>query len=118
MDSEVKITKSLLRQLIKEEMESGIAQELQLGDEVDVLGGVMVGAVGEVVAMGLEDGKSIVVLNLLRPPEDEKYKNLGPQVIFQPDFIEKRTDLFAQRMGREAENPNRGPKRYYGVKDV
>ena len=36
----------------------------------------------------------------------------------QPDFIEKRTDLFAKRMGRKAENPGRGPMKYYGVKDV
>ena len=92
--------------------------DVQVGDEVDVIGGVMVGAVGEIVAMGSEDGKQIVVLNLLRPAADERYKDLGPQVIIQPDFIEKRTDLFAKRMGRKAENPRRGPKKYYGIKDV
>ena len=113
----MRVTKSELQQIIKEEMEAMMG-DVQVGDEVDVIGGVMVGAVGEIVAMGSEDGKQIVVLNLLRPAADERYKDLGPQVIIQPDFIEKRTDLFAQRMGREAENSNRGPKRYYGVKDV
>ena len=113
----MKITKSQLRQIIKEEMET-VMDDVQVGDEVDVIGGVMVGAVGEVMAMGSEDGLPIVVLNLLRPAADDKYKDLGPQVIIQPDFIEKRTDLFAQRMGREAENPRRGPKKYYGIKDV
>jgi hypothetical protein len=113
----VKITKTQLRQIIKEEMEAMMG-DVQVGDEVDVIGGVMVGAVGEIVAMGSEDGKQIVVLNLLRPAADERYKDLGPQVIIQPDFIEKRTDLFAKRMGRKAENPGRGPMKYYGVKDV
>ena len=118
----MKITKSQLRQIIKEELaylsEAMPAGGVQVGDEVDVIGGVMVGAVGEVAAMGSEDGKQTVVLNLLRPAADERYKDLGPQVIIQPDFIEKRTDLFAKRMGRKAENPGRGPMKYYGVKDV
>ena len=116
-EGKMKITKRQLRRIIKEEMEAKMG-DVQVGDEVDVIGGVMVGAVGEVAAMGSEDGKQIVVLNLLRPAADERYKDLGPQVIIQPDFIEKRTDLFAKRMGRKAENPGRGPMKYYGVKDV
>ena len=116
-EGKMKITKRQLRRIIKEEMEAKMG-DVQVGDEVDVIGGVMVGAVGEVAAMGSEDGKQIVVLNLLRPAADERYKDLGPQVIIQPDFIEKRTDLFAKRMGRKAENPRRGPMKYYGVKDV
>ena len=117
----MKITKQQLQQVIREAIQEemkAMMDDVQVGDEVDVIGGVMVGAVGEVMAMGSEDGLPIVVLNLLRPAADDKYKDLGPQVIIQPDFIEKRTDLFAQRMGREAENPSRGPKVYYGVKDV
>jgi hypothetical protein len=85
----MKISKSQLQKIIKEEMEAMMGQ-VTIGDEVDVIGGVMVGAVGEIVAMGSEDGKQIVVLNLLRPAADERYKDLGPQVIIQPDFIEKR----------------------------
>ncbi len=73
----MKITKSELQQIIKEEMEAMMG-DVQVGDEVDVIGGVMVGAVGEIVAMGSEDGKQIVVLNLLRPAADENYKDLGP----------------------------------------
>ena len=107
----MRLTKSQLRQIIKEEMEA-VMGDAQIGDEVDVLGGVLTGAVGEVIAKGVEDGLPIVVLRLLRAADRRVYGGIGDEVIVQPKFLEKRTDLFAQRMGRKAENPRRGPKKY------
>tara|TARA_R100001509_G_scaffold143356_1_gene99068 strand:- start:191 stop:580 length:390 start_codon:yes stop_codon:yes gene_type:complete len=129
----MKITKTELKKIIKEELlkefgseEYGLQTkefepipelEFEIGDEVDVLGGVLAGAVGEIEGMGKVDGRPTVVLRLLSDAGDTDYKS-GAQVLVRPDFLEKRTDLFAQRMGRKAENPRRGPMKYYGVKDV
>ena len=129
----MKITKTELKKIIKEELlkEFGSEEygpqtkefepmpelEFEIGDEVDVLGGVLAGAVGEIEGMGKVDGRPTVVLRLLSDAGDTGYGR-GDEVLVRPDFLEKRTDLFAQRMGRKAENPRRGPKKYYGIKDV
>ncbi len=132
-ENKMRITKSQLKKIIKEELlkefgseEYGLQTkefepipelEFEIGDEVDVMGGVLAGAVGEITAMGKVDGRPTVVLRLLSDAGDTGYGR-GDEVLVRPDFLEKRTDLFAQRMGRKAENPRRGPKKYYGVKDV
>ena len=132
----MKITKTELKKIIQEELlkefgseEYGLQTkefepmpelEFEIGDEVDVIGSVLAGAVGEITAMGKEDGRPTVVLRLLSDPSLPSaigYKR-GDEVLVRPKFLEKRTDLFAQRMGRKAENPRRGPKKYYGIKDV
>ena len=129
----MKITKTELKKIIQEELlkEFGSEEygpqtkefepmpelEFEIGDEVDVMGSVLAGAVGEITAMGKVDGRPTVVLRLLSDAGDTDYKS-GAQVLVRPDFLEKRTDLFAQRMGRKAENPRRGPMKHYGVKDV
>ena len=133
----MKITKTELKKIIQEELlkEFGSEEygpqtkefepipevEFQVGDEVDVMGSVLAGAVGEVIEVTrTETGLPAVVLRLLSDPSLPSaigYKR-GDEVIVRPKFLEKRTDLFAQRMGRKAENPRRGPKKYYGVKDV
>ena len=129
----MKITKTELKKIIQEELlkEFGSEEygpqtkefepmpelEFEIGDEVDVMGSVLAGAVGEVTAMGKVDGRPTVVLRLLSDAGDTGYGR-GDEVLVRPDFLEKRTDLFAQRMGRKAENPRRGPMKYYGVKDV
>ena len=130
----MKITKTELKKIIQEELlkEFGSEEygpqtkeyepmpelEFEIGDEVDVLGGVLAGAVGEIVATGTVDGLPSVVLRLLRAADRKVYGGIGDEVIVQPKFLEKRVDLFAQSMGRKAENPRRGPKKYYGVSDV
>jgi len=133
----MKITKTELKKIIQEELlkefgseEYGLQTkefepipevEFQVGDEVDVMGSVLAGAVGEVIEVTrTETGLPAVVLRLLSDPSLPSaigYKR-GDEVIVRPKFLEKRTDLFAQRMGRKAENPRRGPKKYYGIKDV
>ena len=132
----MKITKTELKKIIQEELlkEFGSEEygpqtkefepmpelEFEIGDEVDVMGSVLAGAVGEITAMGKVDGRPTVVLRLLSDPSLPSaigYKR-GDEVLVRPKFLEKRTDLFAQRMGRKAENPRRGPMKYYGVKDV
>jgi hypothetical protein len=129
----MKITKTELKKIIQEELlkefgseEYGLQTkefepmpelEFEIGDEVDVIGSVLAGAVGEITAMGKVDGRPIVVLRLLSDAGDTGYGR-GNEVYVRPEFLEKRTDLFAQRMGRKAENPRRGPKKYYGIKDV
>jgi len=131
-----KITKTQLRKIIQEELlkEFGSEEygpqtkelepmpelEFEIGDEVDVIGSVLAGAVAEITAMGKVDGRPTAVLRLLSDPSLPSaigYKR-GDKVLVRPKFLEKRTDLFAQRMGRKAENPRRGPMKYYGVKDV
>ena len=130
----MKITKTELKKMIKEELlkefgseEFGLQTkefepipelEFEIGDEVDVLGGVLAGSVGEVTAMGKVDGRPTVVLRLLKAADKTGVYAEGDKVLVRPKFLEKRTDLFAQRMGRKAENPRRGPMKYYGVKDV
>ena len=129
----MKITKTELKKIIKEELlkEFGSEEygpqtkefepmpelEFEIGDEGDVMGSALAGAVGEITAMGKVDGRPTVVLRLLSDAGDTGYGR-GDEVLVRPDFLEKRVDLFAQRMGRKAENPRRGPKKYYGVKDV
>tara|TARA_B100001113_G_C21028942_1_gene587082 strand:+ start:305 stop:706 length:402 start_codon:yes stop_codon:yes gene_type:complete len=133
----MKITKTELKKIIQEELlkEFGSEEygpqtkefepipevEFQVGDEVDVMGSVLAGAVGEVIEVTrTETGLPAVVLRLLSDPSLPSaigYKR-GDEVLVRPKFLEKRTDLFAQRMGRKAENPRRGPKKYYGIKDV
>ena len=132
----MKITKTELKKIIQEELlkEFGSEEygpqtrefepmpelEFEIGDEVDVIGSVLAGAVAEITAMGKVDGRPTAVLRLLSDPSLPSaigYKR-GDEVLVRPKFLEKRTDLFAQRMGRKAENPRRGPKKYYGVKDV
>ena len=84
-----------------------------------MLGGVLAGAVGEVREVTrTETGLPAIVLRLLRAADREVYGGEGDEVIARPEYLEKRTDLFAQRMGRKAENPRRGPNKYYGIKDV
>ena len=132
----MKITKTELKKIIQEELQQELnprdgytpnpgqmddsGMEFEIGDEVDVLGSVLAGAVAEVTALGDVDGRPTVVLRLLSDPSLPSaigYKR-GDEVLVRPKFLEKRTDLFAQRMGRKAENPRRGPMKYYGVKDV
>ena len=132
----MKITKTELKKIIQEELlkEFGSEEygpqtkeyepmpelEFEIGDEVDVIGSVLAGAVAEITAMGKVDGRPTAVLRLLSDPSLPSaigYKR-GDEVLVRPKFLEKRTDLFAQRMGRKAENPRRGPKKYYGIKDV
>ena len=129
----MKITKSELQKIIQEELQQELnprdgytpnpgqmddsGMEFEIGDEVDVMGSVLAGAVGEVTALGKVDGRPTVVLRLLSDAGDTGYGR-GDEVLVRPQFLEKRTDLFAQRMGRKAENPRRGPMKYYGVKDV
>ena len=132
----MKITKTELKKIIQEELQQELnprdgytanpgqmddsGMEFEIGDEVDVLGSVLAGAVAEVTALGDVDGRPTVVLRLLSDPSLPSaigYKR-GDEVLVRPKFLEKRTDLFAQRMGRKAENPRRGPKKYYGIKDV
>ena len=133
----MKITKTELKKIIQEELlkefgseEYGLQTkefepipelEFEIGDEVDVMGSVLAGAVGEVIEVTrTETGLPAVVLRLLSDPSLPSaigYKR-GDEVLVRPKFLEKRTDLFAQRMGRKAENPRRGPKKYYGIKDV
>ena len=133
----MKITKTELKKIIQEELlkEFGSEEygpqtkefepmpelEFEIGDEVDVMGSVLAGAVGEVIEVTrTETGLPAVVLSLLSDPSLPSaigYKR-GDEVIVRPKFLEKRTDLFAQRMGRKAENPRRGPMKYYGVNDV
>jgi len=134
----MKITKTELKKIIKEELlkefgseEYGLQTkefepmpelEFEIGDEVDVIGSVLAGAVGEITAMGKVDGRPTVVLRLLNDPSIASTSSItykrGDEVLVRPKFLEKRTDLFAQSMGRKAENPRRGPKKYYGIKDV
>ena len=131
----MKITKTELKKIIQEELlkefgseEYGLQTkefepipevEFQVGDEVDVIGSALAGAVGEVIEVTrTETGLPAIVLRLLRAADREVYGGIGDEVIARPQFLEKRTDLFAQRMGRKAENPRRGPKKYYGVSDV
>ena len=56
----MKITKSQLQKIIKEEMEAMMGQ-VTIGDEVDVIGGVMVGAVGEILAISLKSSMSRLI---------------------------------------------------------
>ena len=131
----MKITKTELKKIIKEELlkefgseEYGLQTkefepipevEFQVGDEVDVMGSALAGAVGEVIEVTrTETGLPAIVLRLLRAADREVYGAEGDEVIARPEYLAKRTDLFAQRMGRKAENPRRGPKKYYGVSDV
>jgi len=134
----MKITKTELKKIIQEELlkefgseEHGLQTkefepmpelEFEIGDEVDVIGSVLAGAVGEITAMGKVDGRPTVVLRLLNDPSIASTSSItykrGDEVLVRPKFLEKRTDLFAQSMGRKAENPRRGPKKYYGIKDV
>ena len=131
----MKLTKTYLRKMIKEELlkefgseEFGLQTkefepipevEFQVGDEVDVMGSALAGAVGEVIEVTrTETGLPAVVLRLLKAADRTGVYAEGDKVLVRPKFLEKRTDLFAQRMGRKAENPRRGPKKYYGVKDV
>ena len=131
----MKITKTELKKIIQEELlkefgseEYGLQTkefepipevEFQVGDEVDVMGSALAGAVGEVIEVTrTETGLPAIVLRLLRAADREVYGGIGDEVIARPEFLEKRTDLFAKRMGRKAENPRRGPKKYYGIKDV
>ena len=131
----MKITKTELKKIIQEELlkefgseEYGLQTkefepipevEFQGGDEVDVMGSALAGAVGEVIEVTrTETGLPAIVLRLLRAADREVYGGIGDEVIARPQYLEKRTDLFAHRMGRKAENPRRGPKKYYGVKDV
>ena len=129
----MKITKTELKKIIQEELQQELNprdgytpnpgqmddsdMEFEIGDEVDVMGSVLAGAVGEVTAVGKVDGRPTVVLRLLSDAGDTGFGR-GDEVLVRPQFLEKRTDLFAQRMGRKAENPRRGPKKYYGIKDV
>ena len=131
----MKITKTELKKIIQEELlkefgseEYGLQTkefepipevEFQVGDEVDVMGSALAGAVGEVIEVTrTETGLPAIVLRLLRAADREVYGGIGDEVIVQPKFLEKRVDLFAQSMGRKAENPRRGPMKYYGVSDV
>ena len=134
-ENKMKLTKTYLRKMIKEELlkefgseEYGLQTkefepipevEFQVGDEVDVMGSALAGAVGEVIEVTrTETGLPAIVLRLLRAADRKVYGGEGDEVIARPEYLEKRTDLFAQRMGRKAENPRRGPKKYYGVSDV
>ena len=134
----MKITKTELQKIIQEallkefgseeyglqtkEFEPMPELEFEIGDEVDVIGSILAGAVGEITAMGNVDGRPTVVLRLLNDPSIASTSSItykrGDEVLVRPKFLEKRTDLFAQSMGRKAENPRRGPKKYYGIKDV
>ena len=77
------------------------------------------GAVGNVVELTTTTtGKPAVVVALLRDADKKVFGQAGDEVIIQPHFVEPRTDLYAQSMGRKAQNPKRGPMKYYGVKDV
>ena len=131
----MKITETELKKIIKEELlkefgseEYGLQTkefepipevEFQVGDEVDVMGSALAGAVGEVIEVTrTETGLPAIVLRLLRAADREVYGGIGDEVIARPEYLAKRTDLFAQSMGRKAENPRRGPKKYYGVSDV
>ena len=131
----MKITKTELQKIIQEELlkefgseEYGLQTkefepipevEFQVGDEVDVMGSALAGAVGEVIEVTrTETGLPAIVLRLLRAADREVYGGIGDEVIARPEYLAKRTDLFAQSMGRKAENPRRGPKKYYGVSDV
>ena len=134
-ENKMRITKTELKKIIQEELlkefgseEYGLQTkefepipevEFQVGDEVDVIGSALAGAVGEVIEVTrTETGLPAIVLRLLRAADREVYGGIGDEVIARPEYLEKRTDLFAQRMGRKAENPRRGPKKYYGVSDV
>ncbi|MEK9699899.1 MAG: hypothetical protein VW270_29235 [Candidatus Poseidoniales archaeon] len=131
----MKITKTELKKIIQEELlkEFGSEEfgpqtkefepipevEFQVGDVVDLMGSALAGAVGEVIEVTrTETGLPAIVLRLLRAADREVYGGIGDEVIARPEYLAKRTDLFAQSMGRKAENPRRGPKKYYGVSDV
>ena len=99
--------------------DGNLIESVKVGDEVDVIGGALVGAVGNVVELTTTTtGKPAVVVALLRDADKQVFGKAGDEVIIQPHFVEPRTDLYAQSMGRKAENPKRGPMKYYGVKDV
>ena len=134
-ENKMKITESQIRQVVKKillkefgseeyglqtkEFEPIPEVEFQVGDEVDVMGSALAGAVGEVIEVTrTETGLPAIVLRLLRAADRKVYGGEGDEVIARPEYLEKRTDLFAQRMGRKAENTRRGPKKYYGIKDV
>ncbi len=122
----MKITKTELKKIIQEELlkEFGSEEygpqtkeyepmqklEFEIGDEVDVLGGVLTGAVGEIVATGTVDGLPSVVLRLLSAADREVYGGIGDELIVQPKYLEQRDDLLAQSQGRTAEHPSRIPK--------
>lgn len=99
--------------------DGNLIESVKVGDEVDVIGGALVGAVGNVIELTTTTtGKPAVVVALLRDADKKVFGQAGDEVIIQPHFVEPRTDLYAQSMGRKAQNPKRGPMKYYGVKDV
>ena len=98
----MKITKTELKKIIQEELlkefgseEYGLQTkefepipevEFQVGDEVDVLGSVLAGAVGEVIEVTrTETGVPAIVLRLLRAAHREVYGGEGDEVIV-PSF--------------------------------
>ena len=105
----MKITVTELRKIIKEELlkefgseEYGLQTkefepipeaEFQVGDEVDVIGSVLAGAVGEVLEVTrTETGLPAIVLRLLSDPSLPSAigSKRGDEVVVRPKFLEKR----------------------------
>ena len=100
----MKITKTELKKIIKEELlkefgseEFGLQTkefepipevEFQVGDEVDVMGSALAGAVGEVIEVTrTETGLPAIVLRLLRAADREVYGGIGDEVIARPSTL-------------------------------
>ena len=97
----MKITKTELKKIIQEELlkefgseEYGLQTkefepipevEFQVGDEVDVMGSALAGAVGEVIEVTrTETGLPAIVLRLLRAADRKLYGGIGDEVIARP----------------------------------
>ena len=105
----MKITKTELKKIIQEELlkefgseEYGLQTkefepipevEFQVGDEVDVMGSALAGAVGEVIEVTrTETGLPAIVLRLLSDPSLPSAigSKRGDEVVVRPKFLEKR----------------------------
>jgi hypothetical protein len=88
----MKITKSQLRKIIKEEMETVLNEMMNglvIGDMVNIQGSVLSGAKGEVIEFTkTPQGKDVVVIKLTTDALKKVYGQAGDEVLVKPDFLE------------------------------
>jgi|7_EtaG_2_1085326.scaffolds.fasta_scaffold175278_2 hypothetical protein len=88
----MKITKSQLRKIIKEEVETVLNEMMNglvIGDMVNILGSVLSGAKGEIIEFTkTPQGKDAVVIKLTTDAPRKVYGQAGDEVLVKPDFLE------------------------------
>ena len=69
--------------------------DVKVGDKVNIIGGAVVGAYGEVIELtttggiGIEGGLPAIVVRLTKSADKPLYGGKGDEVIVQPKFVEK-----------------------------